>query len=111
MDWKLIESDEALAEQSHPLLRAHPETGRLGIFGAPLAYIMGFEGVGEEETRELMKELHVWQTREEFQYRHQWEPGMLVMWDNRSVLHTATGGYEGHARLLHRTTIGAGAPA
>jgi taurine dioxygenase len=30
---------------------------------------------------------------------------MLTMWDNRSVLHRATGGYEGYDRLLHRTTI------
>jgi taurine dioxygenase len=30
---------------------------------------------------------------------------MLIMWDNRSVLHRATGGYEGHERLLHRTTV------
>jgi len=28
-----------------------------------------------------------------------------VLWDNRSVLHKATGGYEGHDRLLHRLTI------
>jgi taurine dioxygenase len=48
-----------------------------------------------------------WQTREAVQYRHQWQPGTLLMWDNRSVLHRATGGYEGHGRLLHRTTIGA----
>lgn len=47
------------------------------------------------------------QTRDEFIYRHVWEPQMLVMWDNRSVLHRATGGYEGYDRLLHRTTIGA----
>jgi hypothetical protein len=35
---------------------------------------------------------------------------MLILWDNRCVLHRATGGYEGHARLLHRTTIGAACP-
>ena len=32
---------------------------------------------------------------------------MLIMWDNRSVLHRATGGYDGYDRLLHRTTIAA----
>lgn len=108
---EIIASDDALAEQTHPLVRAHPETGRLGIFGAPLSYIVGFEGVEEEAAMELLKELHAWQTRDEFVYRHRWAPGMLVMWDNRSVLHRATGGYEGHARLLHRTTIGATTPA
>ncbi|HIZ50102.1 MAG TPA: TauD/TfdA family dioxygenase [Candidatus Pseudomonas excrementavium] len=30
---------------------------------------------------------------------------MLVMWDNRSVLHKANGGYEGYERVLHRTVI------
>ncbi|MEM9176519.1 MAG: TauD/TfdA family dioxygenase [Myxococcota bacterium] len=104
---KIVASDEALEEESHPLVRPHPETGRLGIFGAPLSYIIGFEDVEPEESTQLMKTLHAWQTRDEFLYRHVWEKDMLVMWDNRSVLHRATGGYEGHDRLLHRTTIGA----
>ena len=105
----ILASDEALAEQAHPLVKAHPETGRLGLFGAPLSYILRFEGVSDEENTVLLKELHRWQTRDEFVYRHVWAPDMLVMWDNRSVLHRATGGYEGHDRLLHRTTIGASA--
>jgi taurine dioxygenase len=41
----------------------------------------------------------------QFIYRHQWSQGMLVMWDNRCVLQAATGGYQGHQRLLHRITI------
>lgn len=102
-------SDEALAEQTHPLIRPHPETGRLGIFGAPLAYIMGLVGMEEDASRALLKALHDWQVRDEFIYRHVWAPDMLVLWDNRSVLHRATGGYEGYARLLHRTTVGAAA--
>ena len=99
-------SDEAQATQLHPIVRPHPETGRLGLFGC-LGYVIGIEGLDEQEERELLGEWYGWQTREEFWYQHRWEPGMLVMWDNRSVLHRATGGYEGYDRLLHRTTIGA----
>ncbi|MBT3900253.1 MAG: TauD/TfdA family dioxygenase, partial [Gammaproteobacteria bacterium] len=46
-----------------------------------------------------------YQGHEKTIYKHKWQRNMLVMWDNRSVLHRATGGYEGHDRLLHRTTI------
>ena len=61
----------------------------------------------DEEAIPLLLELYQWQGREEFQYRHKWRPNMLVMWDNRSVLHAATGGYDGYDRILHRTTIAA----
>jgi taurine dioxygenase len=99
-------SEAALAEQRHPLLRPHPETGRMGVFST-IGYIVGLEGMEPAESLPLLKQLHDWQTRPEFQYRHVWAPDMLVMWDNRSVLHSATAGYDGHARRLHRTTIGA----
>lgn len=99
-------SDTAMATQIHPLVREHPETGRLGFFGC-LGYIIGIEGHDGDEARSLLGELLAWQGRDEFVYRHVWRPDMLVMWDNRSVLHRATGGYEGHERVLHRTTIGA----
>lgn len=96
-------SEEARALQRHPLVRVHPETGQPALYGAP-GYIVALEGTPEAEA--LMMELYQWQTQERFQYRHHWEPNMLVMWDNRATLHRATGGYAGHARLLHRTTIG-----
>jgi taurine dioxygenase len=99
-------SDTALATQLHPIVRAHPETGRLGLFGC-IGYIIGIDGMDDDEARPLLFDLYQWQTRDEFVYRHVWEPNMLVMWDNRSVLHRATGGYDGYDRLLHRTTIAA----
>jgi taurine dioxygenase len=99
-------SDEAQATQLHPVIRRHPETGLSSLYGT-VGYIIGIEGLEGEEGLALLTDLYNWQTREEFQYRHQWQPGTLLMWDNRSVLHAATGGYEGHDRLLHRTTIGA----
>ena len=97
-------SDEAMATQLHPVIRKHPETGRLGVFSC-IGYIIGIDGMADNAARELLGELYAWQTRDEFQYRHVWQPDMLTMWDNRSVLHRATGGYDGHHRLLHRTTI------
>lgn len=99
-------SDTAMATQVHAIVRDHPETGRAGVFGC-VGYVIGIEGLDEEESQDLLGQWFAWQTREEFWYRHHWGPNMLVMWDNRSVLHRATGGYEGFARLLHRTTIGA----
>ena len=99
-------SDAARATQSHRFVRPHPETGRLGLFGT-LGYIIGFEGMDEVEAMPLLVELYQWQSQERFHYRHRWQKGMLVMWDNRSLLHAATGGYAGYARRLHRTTIAA----
>lgn len=99
-------SDEAMATQLHDFIRHHPETGREGLFGC-MGYIIGFDGMADDEALPLLAELYDWQGQEAFQYRHRWQPGMLVMWDNRSLLHAATGGYQGHARRLHRTTIAA----
>ncbi len=98
-------SAEAEATQLHPIIRKHPETARDGIYSC-LGYIAGIEGMSQENALPLLMELYHWQSHDEFVYRHKWQPEMLVMWDNRSLLHRATGGYEGHARLLHRTTIG-----
>jgi len=99
-----IISDEARKTQTHPLVITHPVNGRKAIFGC-MGYTIGIEGMDEVAAEELLRELHAWQTKEECVYRHQWQPNMLIMWDNRSVLHAATGGFEGYDRLLHRTTI------
>lgn len=102
----IIHSDEALATHTHDLIRVHPETGREALF-CSAAYVIAIEDLPEDESRALLMDLYRWQTRPEFQYRHKWQSNMLIMWDNRSLLHMATGGYSGHDRLLHRTTIGA----
>lgn len=99
-------SAAALATQHHPLVKPHPETGRLGFFST-LGYIIGIDGMDTEAAINLLMKLQAWQADDRFVYRHRWEPGMLIMWDNRSVLHRATGGYEGYRRILHRTTIAA----
>ena len=99
-------NESARATQTHPLVQPHPETGEECLYST-LGYIIGIEAMEQAEAFALLSELAAWQSRDAFVYRHKWEPDMLVMWDNRAVLHKATGGYEGHRRELHRTTIAA----
>lgn len=102
-----IRPDESAREtQAHPLVQRHPETGEECLFST-LGYIVGIEGMDDAQALPFLADLAAWQSRDEFVYRHRWEPGMVVLWDNRAVLHKATGGYEGHRRELHRTTIAA----
>lgn len=102
-------SEDARATRTHPLVHMHPETGERGFFSCA-GYIVGIEGMADEQAFATLRELLAWQSRDEFVYRHRWEPGMLILWDNRSLLHRATGGYEGHRRELHRTTVKAWKP-
>lgn len=97
--------DSALATQLHPVARRHPETGRTALFVSP-GYTIGIDGLPDDEAQPLLKELFDHQGRDEFVYRHAWQPGMLVIWDNRCLVHAATGGYQGYRRLLHRITVG-----
>ncbi len=99
-------SDEAFSKQLHPIIKKHPETKREGIYGT-IGYIIGIDGMDNKDAMKLLMELSAWQCLEEFVYKHKWKKDMLIMWDNRSVLHRATGGYEGQERLLHRTTVAA----
>jgi alpha-ketoglutarate-dependent taurine dioxygenase len=99
----IVTSEDARDTQDHPMIEAHPETGRMGVRGG--SYVVGLDSMNDDDTKETLKELYRWQSRPEFVYTHKWQPNMLVIWDNRSVLHKATGGFEGHDRLLHRLTI------
>jgi taurine dioxygenase len=96
--------DDALATQTQPIARVHPETGRTALYVSP-GYTIGIEGMDDAEAQPLLMELFRHQVREDFVYRHRWQAGMLLMWDNRCMIHAATGGYDGHARLLHRITL------
>ena len=101
---KIVVSEEALETQEHPFVRPHTETDLPALYST-LGYVQGFAEMEPAESSALLMQLYQHQISEAFVYRHRWQEDMLVMWDNRSVLHRATGGYDGHDRLLHRTTI------
>ena len=96
--------DSALATQLHPIGRVHPETGRTALFVSP-GYTIGIDGMPDDEAGPLLKELFTHQAQPAFVYSHRWQAGTLLLWDNRCLVHAATGGYDGHRRLLHRITV------
>lgn len=96
-------SDDADAEVTHDILRKHPESGVEGLFAG--SYLLDVVGLSEAEAAAIIAEVNDWVQRPEFVYAHKWQADMLVQWDNRAVLHKATGGFEGYDRLLHRLTI------
>jgi len=100
----IIVSPEADKTWAHPLVRTHPVTGRKALFISPV-YTVGIEGMAPDEADPLLGELYRHMVQDRFVYRHVWRAGMLVIWDNRCTMHNALGGYDGHRRVMHRTTV------
>ena len=90
----------------HPIVRTHPVTGRKSLF-VSLRFTIGIADMEEAEEKELLDELLAHQEQPEFTYRHKWEQGDLMMWDNRCTNHRACSGVVElpQVRRLHRTTV------
>lgn len=107
---EIIVSPEADKTLTHPLVRTHPVTGRKALFVSPV-YTVGIEGMTPKESQALLGFLFAHIVQDEFVYRHKWRKDMLLMWDNRCTVHFAEGGYDGHLRVMHRTTVAGDVPA
>ena len=98
-------ADRARPPVLHPLVRVHPETGRKALYIDPLK-IVGVDGLGESDADALVEELKTYMVQPGSDYRHKWQVGDLVLWDNRCSIHSATGDYPpAERRALWRTTI------
>ena len=106
---QIIVSEAADETLAHPLVRTHPVTGRKSLFVSPV-YTVGIEGLTPKESQAVLGFLFAHMVQDEFVYRHRWRPAMLLMWDNRCTMHLAEGGYDGHLRVMHRTTVAGDTP-
>lgn len=107
-------SEEALRKYApvpQPMVYRHPVTGRESLWLAPQV-ISEIIGMDPAEAAALQERLAAHVTSPAFTYRHKWQQGDLVFFDNRAVLHTATVfDFERYQRLMYRTTILDGGPA
>lgn len=113
--WRCTEPPPALTEAqkatgefegaTHPLVIVHPESGRPSLYVSP-THTCNVVGLSRADSDALLDELYAIATRPEFEYRHAWRVGDLVMWDQRATMHRAGGGTPaGEKRIMLRAMV------
>jgi taurine dioxygenase len=101
-------SDEVKAltpDITQPMVRTHPITGRKSIY-VNQVYTFGIEGMEENESAPILKKLCDHVTRQDRIYRHKWQVGDILMWDNALTQHKALADYRmPQRRKLIRTSV------
>jgi taurine dioxygenase len=92
-------------DAEHPVVRTHPETGRKALYLNPnrMEQVVGLD---RAESDALLDALTVHATQPEYQYRHKWRRGDILIWDNRCTMHKANADYPaGSRRFMHRLIL------
>jgi alpha-ketoglutarate-dependent taurine dioxygenase len=95
---------EAFSQAVHPVFRTHDETGRKAIYVNRLM-TMRIEDLPEAESDALLRALFDHSEKPEFIYRHVWQVGDLIVWDNRCSMHARDDFPSDQRRLMLRTTV------
>ena len=86
----------------HPLVWKHRSGRKSLVLGSTAEYV---EGMDRAQGRALLTKLREWSTQPQFVYRHDWQPGDLLVWDNTGTMHRVDPYPVEEGRLMHRTTI------
>ena len=95
--------------QNHPVVTIHPETGHRVLY-VNRHFTERINGLPDDEGRAILEYLLGQAAKPEYQLRVSWEPGTVVMWDNRSVQHYAPHDYFPQRRRMERVTVAGSVP-
>ncbi len=95
-------------ETAHPVVRVHPLTGERGLFIGGFA--QRIVGLSTDQSRDILRLLQHYVTRPENILRVSWQPGQLVLFDNRITQHYAIDNYDHAPRRLNRVTVAGDIP-
>jgi taurine dioxygenase len=98
------EQEKKVTWVKHKLARPHPVTGRTALY-AVNGSSFGIEGMADEEALALLRRLALHSTQEKYQLRLKYGVGDVVIWDNASLLHSATLTDPQDPRTLWRITV------
>src|SRR5262249_48945435 len=76
----------------HPLVRAHPRSGRPALY-LDLDRATHVEGMGLDAGRALLQSLQDLAEASAPRYAHKWRGHDVLVWDNASVQHRASGDF------------------
>ncbi|MCW5576433.1 MAG: TauD/TfdA family dioxygenase [Burkholderiales bacterium] len=104
---KLPTRPEEVPGPAHPLVRVHPMTGKRALYLGrrrdwPSNYIIGMPN---DESEALLDRLWTHATQPKYAWKHAWQVGDLVLWDNRCAMHYRSEVDASQPRVLHRTVI------
>jgi alpha-ketoglutarate-dependent taurine dioxygenase len=88
----------------HPLVHTHPITGRKALY-LDSTTTVGIDGMDETSGSALLREVYEFATQSEFVYRHHWQVGDALLWDNGFTMHRREPFDPSARRLMKRTTI------
>ena len=88
----------------HPVIAHHPVTGRPYV-NVSESFTRFVIGLSAPESARLLTYLFDLINRPDFHMRVRWQPGMIVIWDNRGTQHYAVADYLPHRRVMHRVAV------
>ena len=88
--------------KSCPLVWTHQSGRKSLLAGATADYVIGMP---VEESRALLARLRDWATQPQYVYRHDWQPGDLLIWSNTGTMHRVLPYPDDSGRLMHRTIL------
>lgn len=88
----------------HPIVRAHPITGRMALF-LNEGYVVRVNELDDSESDELLRVLFAHGLEDRFCYTHVWQEGDLLFWDNNSAQHRAVQDYQPKVRTMKRINV------
>jgi len=88
----------------HPMVRRHQPTGRSALY-LGRRFAGWVVGLPVPESEALLDELWSYATRAEFTYRHAWQPGDVLVWDNRCLIHRRDPFDPSSRRIMLRLTV------
>ncbi len=94
---------------SHPIVCAHPVTGRKVLFVNP-GYTVAINELNRSESTGVLRMLFEHLGNPAFHYRHRWSDSDVVMWDEHLTAHMGPFDFAPHHRRLARVTAGSTAP-